>query len=260
MSHVPCPMSQKLLSCRSQMLEAREVRKVYRNGQVTLEVLHGVNLRIERGEFIAITGPSGAGKSTLLHLLAGLDAPSSGEVLWDDQPLWRMTERQRAYFRNRTIGVVFQFYHLLPELTALENVMLPGLVGNHVPRRQLQARAHTCLERVGLTPRAAHKPSQLSGGELQRAAIARALINEPQLLLCDEPTGNLDSHTGAGIAQLLSALHQQRHFGIVLVTHAAELASRADRDVVLRDGRIVKADAPGGVPTTTRAHDRKGSA
>ncbi len=221
------------------MLEAREVRKTYRSGSVTLPVLQGVTLRVEPGDFVAITGPSGAGKSTLLHLLAGLDTPTAGDVFWEGQPLSRMDDAKRAAFRNETIGIVFQFYHLLPELTALENVMLPGLVRRAQPTPVLRERALKCLGQVGLSRRVQHRPNALSGGELQRAAIARALVNEPQLMLCDEPTGNLDSKTGGEIAELLVGLQQEHKVGLVLVTHEQELAAMADRTVVLRDGRVV---------------------
>lgn len=229
-----------MLHVAGAMLEARGLTKVYRTGNVSLPVLQGVSLRIDRGASIAITGPSGAGKSTLLHLLAGLDIPTAGEIFWEYQPLSRMDEVQRAAFRNKTVGIVFQFYHLLPELTALENVMLPGIMAGGCPRAQIAARALACLEQVGLKPRAAHRPSQLSGGEMQRAAIARALMNEPQVLLCDEPTGNLDSKTGSEIADLLIGLHRRRGVSLVLVTHETDLATRADQHVALRDGRIVE--------------------
>ncbi len=221
------------------MLEARDVTKVYRTGNVSLPVLQGVSLRVERGTFLAITGPSGAGKSTLLHLLAGLDTPTAGEVLWERQSLSRMSERQRAAFRNQTAGIVFQFYHLLSELTALENVMLPGLIGGRGATAELKERAKRCLQQVGLTPRAAHKPGQLSGGERQRAAIARALMNDPQIVFCDEPTGNLDSKTGAEVADLLLGLHKQRGMSVVLVTHETALAARSHQQIALCDGRIV---------------------
>ncbi len=221
------------------MLEARDVKKTYRTGSTRLTVLQGVSLRVERGTFLAIVGPSGAGKSTLLHLLAGLDTPSGGEVLWNGRSLSRMNDSQRAVFRNETIGIVFQFYHLLPELTALENVMLPGLVRGARPRRELRQGALDCLERVGLKSRVHHKPKALSGGELQRAAIARALINAPQVLLCDEPTGNLDSKTGAEVADLLVELYRQQQMSLVLVTHESSLAQSADSTIVLRDGQIV---------------------
>ena len=221
------------------MLEAKNVTKIYRTGKVSLKVLQGVSLRVEQGTFLVITGPSGAGKSTLLHLLAGLDTPTAGEVLWERQPLSRMSERARAVFRNRTAGVVFQFYHLLPELTALENVMLPGLVGSTGSARALRDRATSRLEQVGLGQRLHHKPSALSGGEQQRAAIARALVNEPKIVFCDEPTGNLDSKTGMQIATLLVELQKRHRMSLVLVTHEAMLAGLADRTLVLRDGRIV---------------------
>ena len=230
------------------MLEAKNVTKVYRTGNVPLTVLHGVSLQVEAGEFLAITGPSGAGKSTLLHLLAGLDTPTRGEVFWEGQPFSRMSERQRALFRNRTVGIVFQFYHLLPELTALENVMLPGLIDSTGSARALRERARSRLEQVGLGQRLHHKPSTLSGGEQQRAAIARALVNEPKIIFCDEPTGNLDSKTGAEIAELLMELHRSLRMSLVLVTHEAMLAGLADQTVVLRDGRIVSQE-----PAHTRA-------
>lgn len=221
------------------MIEARGLHKIYHDGVASLEVLKGVSLTIPDGEFLAITGPSGAGKSTLLHLLAGLDAPTQGEVVWDGQSLSSMSEGERARLRNHRIGFVFQFYHLLPELSALENVMLPGLVNAHRPPRDLRARALARLAQVGLKDRARHKPSQLSGGELQRVAIARALINEPTVVLCDEPTGNLDSHTGSVVAELLVGAHRQQRMTLVLVTHEQTLAKLADRWLVLRDGRIV---------------------
>ncbi len=221
------------------MLEARRLRKVYRNGAVPLEVLKGIDLQMAEQGFVAVTGPSGAGKSTLLHLLAGLDVPTEGEVLWKGRSLSSLSDRERARFRNRTIGVVFQFYHLLPELSALENVMLPGLVNGQASRRALRERARECLSQVGLGDRAAHTPSQLSGGELQRAAIARALINQPTMILCDEPTGNLDSNTGQHVVEVLIGLHRRQGMGLVLVTHEHELAELADRWIELRDGRVV---------------------
>jgi lipoprotein-releasing system ATP-binding protein len=229
------------------MIEAREVRKAYTMGRVTLEVLRGVSLRVEAGEFVAVMGPSGAGKSTLLHLLAGLDTPTGGTVLWEARPVSGLSDAKRAAFRNRMLGIVFQFYHLLPELSALENVCLPGLVsarsasgGSGGNGRALRARAASCLEQVGLSARVRHRPGELSGGEQQRVAIARALINKPKLLLCDEPTGNLDSKTGEGIIELLASLRKRDRVGLVLVTHEAALSRLADRTIVLEDGRIVK--------------------
>lgn len=221
------------------MIEARELHKIYQDGSMPLPVLKGISLTIEQGEFLAITGPSGAGKSTLLHLLAGLDVPTRGEVLWNGRFLSRMSDRQRATLRNQSVGFVFQFYHLLPELTALENVMLPGLLNHRQVRRSLRQHAMECLQDVGLQERASHKPTQLSGGELQRVAIARALINRPQVVFCDEPTGNLDSHTGERIADLLIQLHRAHRMTLVLVTHEESLAHQAHRCLVLRDGQLV---------------------
>jgi lipoprotein-releasing system ATP-binding protein len=220
------------------MLEARELHRTYRLGHTALQVLRGVSLEIPPGGSLAITGPSGAGKSTLLHLLAGLDTPTSGEVRWEGRSLASMSDGQRAAFRNRQVGVVFQFYHLLPELTALENVMLPGLLGRNGPRRALRARAERRLKQVGLGRRLHHTPGELSGGELQRAAIARALINEPRVVLCDEPTGNLDTKTGQEIAELLVGLRREQGMALVLVTHEPELARLADERLALRDGQL----------------------
>ena len=227
------------------MIEARKISKEYVMGKVTLQVLKSVSLRVETGAFVAITGPSGAGKSTLLHLLAGLDTPTSGEVVWDGRVVSSLSDAKRAAFRNRTMGIVFQFYHLLPELSALENVMLPGLLDTHRADTLLRARASASLEQVALGVRARHRPSELSGAEQQSVAIARALINQPKVLLCDEPTGNLDSKTGAAIAQLLVRLHQQEHVSLVLVTHETDLAERADATIALRDGRIVESSMKG---------------
>ena len=222
------------------MLEARNLHKVYETGPVLVPVLKGVSLTVGDGDFVAITGPSGAGKSTLLHLLAGLDVPTSGDVLWNGQSLARMSDRERAHFRNHTIGVVFQFYHLLLELTAVENVMLPALVNGHAGRGSVKGRALACLEQVGLSARAAHKPNQLSGGEQQRVAIARAFMNEPKVIFCDEPTGNLDSATGQDIARLLVGLQRQHGMSLVLVTHEEALAQLAQRRLPLRDGQFIE--------------------
>ena len=222
------------------MLEAKDVWKEYRAGSVLLPVLRGVSLRIEDGESVAIVGPSGAGKTTLLHLLAGLDTPTKGIIRWDGADVSQLSDARRSSFRNTALGIVFQFYHLLPELTALENVMLPGQVGHRAADPGLPDRAAECLEQVGLKSRTRHKPRELSGGEQQRVAIARALVNEPQMLLCDEPTGNLDSKTGAEVIDLLIGLHKQRGVGLVLVTHQEKLAGLADQVVLLEDGRVVE--------------------
>ena len=227
------------------MIEARSLHKHYRSGTSTLEVLKGVSVSLGEAETVAITGPSGAGKSTLLHLLAGLDAPTQGEVLWEGRSLSGLPDRERASLRNRMVGFVFQFYHLLPELTALENVMLPGLLGGAQTRTMLRTHAQECLEQVGLRARAHHKPSQLSGGELQRVAVARAIVNRPRVLFCDEPTGNLDSHTGEAVTDLLFGIHRTQRTSLVIVTHEAELAGRAQRHLVLRDGLIVSESTMG---------------
>ena len=220
------------------MIEVRNLFKEYRMGAVALQVLKGVSLSIEAGDFVAITGPSGAGKSTLLHLLAGLDAPTKGEVVWEGRSVSRMSDAQRARFRNQTVGIVFQFYHLMPELSAVENVMLPGLIARR-GGRALKEQAAACLKQVGLSARLRHRPRELSGGEQQRVAIARALVNEPKTLLCDEPTGNLDSKTGEEIIGMLAALPRTRGTGLVLITHDARLAARANRVIPMRDGRLV---------------------
>ena len=238
------------------MIEARSVRKSYPMGAVTLEVLKGLSLRIEPGSFVAITGPSGAGKSTLLHLLAGLDTPTQGEVLWEGRSISGWSDAKRAGFRNKSVGIVFQFYHLLPELTALENVMLPSLVAGR-RNRDLAARAAACLEQVGLNIRARHRPRELSGGEQQRVAIARALMNQPKLLLCDEPTGNLDSKSGEEVIRLLTTFSRRRGVGIVLVTHQPKLAEAADRTIIMRDGQVVDDLTP---PIVTGTSKRMGAA
>ena len=222
------------------MIETRQLSKAYVMGAVTLPVLRDVSLTIEAEAFVSIVGPSGAGKSTLLHLLAGLDAPTGGEVLWDGRSVSRLSDAKRAAFRNQRLGIVFQFYHLLPELSALENVTLPGLVSGSRNERTLRARAAACLKQVGLAERMRHRPQELSGGEQQRVAIARALVNRPKLLLCDEPTGNLDSKTGAEVINLLTELHRTNGLGLVLVTHQSTLADMADRTIVLEDGNVIK--------------------
>ena len=222
------------------MIEARDVRKSYRMGSVALEVLKGVSLQIDSGSFVAMVGPSGAGKSTLMHLLAGLDTPTKGQVCWDGRSVSDLSDAARAAFRNRALGIVFQFYHLLPELSALENVTLPGLVNGSFKRSRARERAKTCLDQVGLGKRMRHRPRELSGGEQQRVAIARALVNGPKWLLCDEPTGNLDSKTGAEVIDLLVGLHRKQRLGLMLITHQSKLAELAERTIVLEDGRVVE--------------------
>ncbi len=219
------------------LLTARRLSKSYAMGRRTLEVLRGVDLDVARGEFLALRGASGAGKSTLLHLIGGLDTPNAGEIHFDGQDLARLSDSKLTYFRNRRIGFVFQAYHLLPELTALENVCLPARVAR-ISAGVAAQRGSELLARVGLRDRIEHKPFELSGGEQQRVAIARALINEPELLLADEPTGNLDSHTGGEIIELLKSLRAEKHMTLAIATHDEKVAAHAERTVQLADGQI----------------------
>ncbi|HXR49320.1 MAG TPA: ABC transporter ATP-binding protein [Candidatus Limnocylindrales bacterium] len=221
------------------LLSARALTKSYVMGRRTLEVLRGVNLQVARGEFLALRGASGAGKSTLLHLIGGLDSPNAGEIHFAGQNIAAFSERELTDLRNRRVGFVFQAYHLLPELDALENVCLPARVAR-VPAGRAAARGRELLARVGLSDRLEHKPFELSGGEQQRVAIARALINEPELVLADEPTGNLDSHTGGEIIELLKKLHAEKQTTLVIATHDAKVAAHARRVFELADGRIVE--------------------
>jgi putative ABC transport system ATP-binding protein len=223
------------------LLELRGLAKTYTRGQASVAALRGVDLRVRRGEWVAVTGPSGSGKSTLLGIIGLLDRPTSGEYLLEGAPAAALDDRAASRLRNRSVGFVFQSFHLVPELTVLENVETPLLYGA-VPEREWRARARRCLERVGLLHRGDHRPAELSGGEAQRAAIARALVCEPALLLADEPTGNLDSATGAQIASLLEGLHDEGRT-VVLVTHNEGLAARAPRVVRLADGRVVADEA-----------------
>jgi putative ABC transport system ATP-binding protein len=219
------------------MIELREVSKTVTSGSEPLTILHPISLTVPKGQFVAIVGPSGSGKSTLLGLIAGLDAPTSGSVLIDGVDITKLDEDELARLRGEKIGFVFQFFHLIPSLTAYENVAVPmEIAGIADPR----IRARTLLEEVGLTDRAHHYPTQLSGGEQQRVALARALANDPPIVLADEPTGNLDSANGRVIMELLRDIHRSRGTTIVLVTHDAELAALADARLVLRDGRAVE--------------------
>jgi ABC-type lipoprotein export system ATPase subunit len=221
------------------MLKIKDIKKSYENGAATLNVLKGVGLEVKRGEFMAIQGPSGAGKSTLLHIAGGLDNPDSGEVFCDGQDIYKLSENERARFRNLKIGFIFQFYHLLPELSALENVALPALLKSWGQRQQAFRRAEEILNFVGLSARSKHKPNELSGGEQQRVAVARALVNRPQVLFCDEPTGNLDSENGRSIVALIRRLNKEDKVTVVLVTHDNEIAASADRIIHIRDGQEV---------------------
>ena len=219
------------------MIELHNVSKTVPSGDSMLTILHPLDLRIDSGGVAAITGPSGSGKSTLLGLLAGLDAPSTGQIVIDGSDITAMTEDALARFRGTRIGFVFQFFHLLPSLTAWENVRVPlEIAGAAEPGR----RADALLNEVGLGPRRHHYPSQLSGGEQQRVALARALANDPPIVLADEPTGNLDSSNGRHILELLRTIHHVRGTTIMLVTHDSELAAIADARLVLRDGRVVE--------------------
>ena len=219
------------------LLSARAIAKTYTMGKRLLEVLRGVSLDVARGEFVALRGASGAGKSTLLHLIGGLDTPNAGEIHFDGQNLNSFSEKELTYFRNHRVGFVFQAYHLLPELNALENVCLPARMAR-TPVAKAGARGRDLLAWVGLKDRMDHKPYELSGGEQQRVAIARALINEPELLLADEPTGNLDSHTGGEIIGLLKSLRAEKQTTLVIATHDAKVAAHAERVVELVDGQI----------------------
>ena len=218
------------------MIELVEVSRTVTSGAGSLTILHPTSLTIARGTAVAITGPSGSGKSTMLGLIAGLDAPTSGRVLIDGTDITSLGEEALARLRGRLVGIVFQFFHLLPSLTALENVLVPLEIAG---AGDAQARAKALLAEVGLEARGHHYPSQLSGGEQQRVAIARALANDPPIVLADEPTGNLDSVTGHHVIELLVRINRDRGRTLVLVTHDSELASLADEVIGLRDGRIV---------------------
>lgn len=225
------------------IMSAKNLTKTYRTGKVEVPVLKGVDFVAERNRLTAIIGQSGSGKSTLLHLLGTLDQPDGGEVYFDGQRIDNLSRRQRDQFRNRTLGMIFQFYHLLPELTTLENVLVPSLIGHGMfkyfsVRNKLRARAAELLDWVGLGHRLKHRPNELSGGEMQRTAIARALMAEPRILLADEPTGNLDPETGYGILELLRKLNQQQQMTIIMVTHDEAIARSADNCIRLLSGRV----------------------
>jgi len=237
------PDQEAAASAGGVLLKAVGLKKTYHKGKHEVPVLRGVDLEVRQGELMAVIGQSGSGKSTLLHLLATLDRPDEGEIWFNGQRIDNASTRQRDRLRNRQLGMIFQFYHLLPELTALENVLAPlmithGFFSYRLQRRKLVERAKSLLETVGLAHRLKHRPRELSGGEMQRAAIARALITEPQILLADEPTGNLDGRTGQGIMELLRSLNTQSNLTIVMVTHDSAIASQADRVVQLVDGQV----------------------
>jgi len=218
------------------LLEARDLVRAYRVGERLLAVIDRVSLDVGRGEFLVITGPSGSGKTTLITLLSGLDRPDAGTVTLDGRELTALSEEQLAPVRNAAIGFVFQSYHLIPSLSALENVMFPAELRGDA---QARAKAEALLAKAGVAGRAANFPRQLSGGEKQRVAICRALVNEPAVVFADEPTGNLDSASGGAVMELMLGLQRERGTALVMVTHSAEIAAQADRVVTLVDGRIV---------------------
>lgn len=231
------------IAADSVIMSAKNLTKTYRTGKVQVPVLKGVDFVAERNRLTAIIGQSGSGKSTLLHLLGTLDQPDGGEVYFDGRRIDNLPRRQRDQFRNQTLGMIFQFYHLLPELTTLENVMVPSLIGHGMfkyfsVRRKLRDRAAELLDWVGLGHRLKHRPNELSGGEMQRTAIARALMAEPRILLADEPTGNLDPETGHGILELLKKLNQQQQMTIIMVTHDEAIARSADCCIRLLSGKV----------------------
>ncbi|MBY6106589.1 lipoprotein-releasing ABC transporter ATP-binding protein LolD [Ferrimonas balearica] len=228
-------MSEPLLQCI-------DLGKVYQEGRQKIRVLQGLNLTVNAGELVAVVGSSGSGKSTLLHLLGTLDTPSEGEVRFRGQNLTRLSEAQRNRLRNADLGFVYQFHHLLPEFTALENVAMPLMISG-LSRKQSAERAAELLARVGLAERHHHKPGELSGGERQRVAIARALANQPALVLADEPTGNLDATTAESIYSLIRELAAEQGTAFVVVTHDRDLAARLDRQLEMKAGHLEAADA-----------------
>jgi len=219
------------------LVVARDVKKTFVHEGKVVPVLNGVDLSVAKGEMLCVVGPSGTGKSTLLHILGTLDLPTSGSITYEGRDVTRLSSSELARFRNRTLGFVFQFHHLMPEFDALENVMMPGLVQG-LPRAPLKKRARELLEEVGLAHRLAHRPGELSGGEQQRVALARALVLDPALILADEPTGNLDSRTSEQVHQLFFELNARRGTTFLIVTHSRDMAQRMPRVVTMRDGVV----------------------
>lgn len=219
-----------------ELIQVQQLLKSYGNGTKRVEVLKGVDLNFSRGERAAIVGASGVGKTTLLHVLGTLDRPTGGKVFYEGKDVYALNEKELALFRNREIGFVFQFHHLLPEFSALENTMMPCLIQG-IPKKESAARAETILTLVGLKERLSHKPGELSGGEQQRVAVARALVLEPKILLADEPTGNLDTKTGESVFDLLQELNQIKGVTLIVVTHNLKLAEKLSRQIHLIDGK-----------------------
>lgn len=226
------------------VLEARDVARQFQQGPVTLEVLKSVNVSIFAGERLSIVGASGSGKTTLLQILGGLDKPSSGQVLVDGKDIHALGEKERGDLRNHAMGFVYQFHHLLPEFSALENVAMPLLV-RRMNTGEAKDRASEILKRVGLGERLTHRPHQLSGGERQRAAVARALVTQPKLVLADEPTGNLDGRNAEGVFELMLELNRERRTSLVVVTHDPRIAARMDRVLEIENGSLHEVDASG---------------
>ncbi|MFI4910653.1 MAG: ABC transporter ATP-binding protein [Sedimentisphaeraceae bacterium JB056] len=226
------------------IINCKNIEKSYRLGDTHLKVLRGVDISVKSGEFLTITGSSGSGKSTLLHILGALDKPDKGDVHFHGDNITRFSSRRLNSFRNKDVGFIFQFYHLIEELNVVENVLMPVMadysaIGWFGKRKKYRAEAIELLDKLGLSERLKHRPSQLSGGERQRVAIGRALINKPQVLLADEPTGNLDWPTGQGILEILRKLHKEAGQTIIMVTHDKRVADMGDRQVVLQDGKVV---------------------
>jgi len=228
---------------RGYRIRCENLSKSYTMGKKELPVLKEINIDLPAGVFVALTGASGAGKSTLLHLVGTIDRPTMGRVIHGDRDVSEMSEYDLASFRNRHIGFVFQFHHLLPEFTALENVLMPSWIAGKSLQDEagvIESRARELLDRVGLSGRLSHKPSELSGGEQQRVAIARALVMNPSILLADEPTGNLDTHTSFEVFDLLRKVNHEQGITLIMATHNEALAERADRTIIMEDGRITR--------------------
>jgi len=222
------------------LIAAKNLRKSFANGRDKVDAVRGIDISVIIGEVLFIVGPSGAGKSTLLHILGGLEKPDSGEVMLGGESIYGLADKKQAVIRNEKIGFVFQFYHLLPEFTAVENVMLPAMIRPRSDFRESRKRAESLLSKVGLSNRLNHRPSEMSGGEQQRVAIARALINSPIVLLCDEPTGNLDSKNGKAIYDLIFSINKGENLTLAIVTHQKEFSANGDRCLGIKDGLLSK--------------------